>query len=466
MGFFIAKNCGLNYNPHYIWFVTLADFLPYFNVFVFKNNCNCLPLYKRRNIMNPIKNDTKDIDAYFMSLKKMYPKPYNKKTADPYTKTWVILMNGTEYESVWFMHQFARHCNIPEVCDALAIVRKQEQQQQKLISCLKPINESILETTIGYEQLAVDLTACLAINETDKNSRNALNFALLEDFDHLYRFANLLKLEKGGDAKTLVGGYTEIMPGRPTIAEHRYPTQDLKTAMVAKKSKAYTKLVANIITAAEQQTMNYYMNIAQWYKSSLGRKLYAEIAMIEEQHVSQYESLKDPNLTWLEMWVMHEYTECYLYYSALTYEKDKRIRSIWQEFYEQECAHLKLAVKMLEKYDKKTYKDVCEDGEFPELLDFEPNKQYIREVLATTVTETATTKRGYIDISELKDKDIYFKYQDQILDKNEKDEPAHAVIDRTISKFGEDYRYQDKAHPIKELNNRKKDNIVVGRKKY
>lgn len=415
--------------------------------------------------MNPILNDTKDIDQYFVSLKKSYPTPYNKKTANPYTKTRVILMNGTEYESVWFMHQFARHCDNPEILDNLAVVRKQEQQQQKRIACLKPINESILETTIAYEQLAVDLTACLAKNETDKNNISALEFALLEDFDHLYRFANLLKLEKGQDAENLVGNYTEIMPGRPTIAEHRYPTQDLKNHMNSSKSKLYTKLVANIITAAEQQTMNYYMNIAQWYKSSLGRQLYSEIAMIEEEHVSQYESLKDPNLSWLEMWVMHEYTECYLYYSALTYEPDAKIRKIWQEFFEQECAHLKIAVKMLEKYEKKSFKDVCGDGDFPELLNFESQKAYIREVIANSINFTSTTSRGYKQVSDLKENNVFFEYQKQIINGNAQSEPAHLVIDKTIKKFGQDYRKQDKQHPIKELSNRKKDNINIARTK-
>ena len=415
--------------------------------------------------MNPINVTTKDIDSYFVSLKKAYSRPYNKKTTDPYTKTRVILMNGTEYESVWFMHQFARHCDIPEVLDALAIVRKQEQQQQKRISSLKPINESILETTIAYEQLAIDLTACLAINETDKNNKNALNFALLEDFDHLYRFANLLKLEKGEEASSLVGKYTEIMPGRPTIAEHRYPTQDLKNHMDAKKSKLYTKLVANIITAAEQQTMNYYMNISQWYKSNLGRKLYSEIAMIEEEHVSQYESLKDPNLTWLEMWVMHEYTECYLYYSAMNFEVCEHIKKMWAEFYEQECAHLKLAVKMLEKYEKKTFQDVCGDGKFPELLNFKSNNEYIRNVIAETINLTATTDRGYKNVEDLKENNIFFTYQKQILGADEDLEPAHAVIVNTINKFGKDYRFTDKAHPIKELDNRKKDNTTIARTK-
>ena len=55
----------------------------------------------------------------------------------------------------------------------------------------------ILEHTITYEQLAVDLTCALAKKECNCNVKNALDFALLEDFDHLYRYSNLLNLEYG-----------------------------------------------------------------------------------------------------------------------------------------------------------------------------------------------------------------------------------------------------------------------------
>lgn len=413
--------------------------------------------------MNPLKQHTKDLDSYFMSFEKVYPKAYDKDKTDPYTKTRVILMNGTEYESVWFMHQFARHCDNKEICDALSIVRKQEQQQQKRIACLKPIDESILETTIAYEQLAVDLTASLAINENDGNSRQALNFALLEDFDHLYRFSNLLMMDKGIDAKKLVGGYTEIMPGRPTIAEHRYPTDDLKNHMDAKKSELYSKLVASTITAAEQQTMNYYMNIAQWYKNDLGRKLYSEIAMIEEEHVSQYESLKDPNMTWLEMWVLHEYCEAYLYYSAYQDETDKYIKSIWQEHFEMECAHLKIACDLLKKFEKKSYESVICDGEFPTLLQIGSHKEYIRDVLQKTITETAKD-RTYIDISKLPKDDKFFSYQKMLFDNKENNVPSHLVIQEAIKTIKQDFRYQDEDHPVKVLQDRKKDNTEIARK--
>lgn len=414
--------------------------------------------------MNPLEQETQDLNKYFMTYEKMYPKAYNKKKAGPYTKTRVILMNGTEYESVWFLHQFARHCNNDEIKQYLAIVRSQEQQQQKLIACLKPINESILETTIAYEQLAIDLTATLAQNEVDKSNIEALNFALLEDFDHLYRFSNLMMLDtKGADPEFLVGKYTEIMPARPTIAHHRYPMDNVKKPMNANKSEIYSKLVANIITAAEQQTMNYYMNISQWYKTDLGRKLYAEIGMVEEEHVTQYESLKDPTCTWLENWVLHEYTESYLYYSAYIEETDKNIKQIWLHHFEMECAHLKIACYLLEKYEKTSPKKVIGNGEFPTLLKLGTNKQYVRDVLERTVMLTGD-RQSYIDIMKLKDNADFFLYQNEILP-DEETVASHMVVNEVIKKHGSDYRYQDKPNPIKELQNRKKDNTTLARKK-
>lgn len=413
--------------------------------------------------MNPLEQTTKDIDKYYISLDTIYPRPYKKDETSPYTKTRVILMNGTEYESVWFLHQFARHCNNDEIKNMIALVRTQEQQQQKLIACLKPLNESILETTIGYEQLAIDLTATLAQNDTDQANIDALNFALLEDFDHLYRFSNLMMLDfKNANPKKLVGGYTEITPGRPTIAHHRYPKDNVKRAMNANKSDLYSKLVASIITAAEQQTMNYYMSISQWYKNHLGRQLYAEIGLVEEEHVTQYESLKDPTCSWLEQWVLHEYTEAYLYFSAYNEEKDPYIKKIWFEFYEMECAHLKVACDLLKKYENTPYSKVIGNGEFPKLLTLGTNKEYIREVLERTILLTGDRQK-YIDVMRLKPNADFFMYQNAII-KDEEKIPSHIVINKAIKKFGKDYRYEDKSNPVPELKNRKKDNTTIGRK--
>ena len=192
----------------------------------------------------------------FVSVSDYSPKPYDKNTTNPYTKTRIILLNGTEFEQTWFLHQFSRNCNNNDLRRDIALIRRHEQHQQKIISSLKPIDESDLETAIGYEQLAIDLTAILARHVKDDYVKNALNFALLEDFDHLYRFANLLESEQGIDANTLTGGYTEITPGRPTIAEPRHPYDEINRHISKELADPFTKLVVNTITAGEQQTMN------------------------------------------------------------------------------------------------------------------------------------------------------------------------------------------------------------------
>ena len=71
-------------------------------------------------------------------------------------------------------------------------------------------------------------------------------------------------------SENLVGHYTEIMPGRPTISEHRCPADNIRNFVDFKTAELITKLDISIITAAEQQTMNYYMNIAGFYTSDIG----------------------------------------------------------------------------------------------------------------------------------------------------------------------------------------------------
>ena len=69
-------------------------------------------------------------------------------------------MNGIEAESLRFKHMCARFN--PELQLPLARVRRAEQHQQTLVNWLHPPDQSALETTIGYEQVAIELTACLA----------------------------------------------------------------------------------------------------------------------------------------------------------------------------------------------------------------------------------------------------------------------------------------------------------------
>lgn len=410
---------------------------------------------------NPFSETPCSVEQTFMNWEQMSPRPYCKEMTAPYTKCRIVLMNGTEFEAQWFSRNFSRHCCDNDLRRELSMLRRTEQQQQKRISCLKPRNETILEHTITYEQLAVDLTSVLAKQETDCNVINALNIALLEDFDHLYRYSNLLHLEYGIYPEKLVGGYTEITPGRPTISEHRYP-KDSIFHDISPDSPVQTKLNVGIITAAEQQTMNYYMNVANLYSGSdIGRRMYQEIAMIEEEHVSQYESLMNTTATWLENLLLHEYTECYLYYSCMMTECDPYIRCIWEECLQQEIAHLHKAKELLEKYEKKDYCEVVGEGTFPSILRLRPNISYVRKVLETTAGNTQK-KECVVPLGTLSCDDPFFSYQKTVntpLDSVS----THCIINKHIRACGKDYRFETAPNPVELLRNRTCDNTTLGR---
>ena len=412
--------------------------------------------------MNPFEQKPQPLDAGFMNWKTLAAKPYDKREADPYTRVRTILMNGTEFEAVWFSHQFHRHCPDNDLRRELAVLRRQEQQQQKHIAALKPLDENVLEHTIGYEQLAVDLTARMAQCEPDAHVKQALDFALLEDFDHLYRYADLLEMDDGVHAEDLVGRYTEIMPARPTIAHHRWPADSVKTPIQGKKASMLTKLHVNIITAAEQQTMNYYMNLGSFYPSDRGRRLYTEIGMVEEQHVTHYGSLLDVKYTWLENLLMHEYTECYLYYSPFETEPCPAVKKLWEMHLEQEIAHLHHAAHLLEKYEGKQWQQVIPDGTFPDVLELGPNIEYIRGMLADTVTLTARGE-GYAPVDELSPDADFFRYQEMV-NAPVAGVASHTVIQDAIAENGQDYRFETAENPIPALRSRTKDNTTLGRK--
>ncbi len=391
----------------------------------------------------------------------MWPKSYDKHTVDPYTRTRVILMNGTEFENVWFSHQFSRNCVDNELRRQIALIRRGEQQQQKLLCHLKPLDETMLEHTIGYEQLAVDLTAHLAKRVCDQGVKNALDFALLEDFDHLYRYADYLDMQTGEKAENLVGRYTEIMPGRPTIAHHRHPYDSIRYPMTGMNPPIMDVLAANVITAAEQQTMNYYMNIAAVYPEETGRRLYQEIGMVEEQHVSQYGSLLNPTLSWLENLLVHQYTECWLYWSCHETETDAHIREVWGFMFEQELMHLHIAQNLLKECEGKDWQQVIPDGEFPEPLRLESNIAYVRDILGRTVCNTAL-RENYVPVDCVPQHGTFADYQSQVNCPIE-NVTSHTVIEDYIRQFGQDYRYETAPNPVPELRDRRRDDTQVGR---
>jgi rubrerythrin len=312
----------------------------------------------------------------------MVQRPISKLDDDAYTRVRIILMNGIELEAHRFSHSCARMNKALQI--PLAQVRRAEQHQATLINWLIGPDHSPLETTIAYEQVAIDITAAVAMREPDDYLAQVYRFGLLEDFDHMYRYSALLDRLEGKDANNILQSYTDILPGRPTIEEHRAPQDDVRRPYDRKQAAPLSKLHALTIMAAEQQTHNFYMNIGPMYSDPVARQLYAEIASIEEQHVTQYESIIDPEETWLEKWVMHELTEVYNYHSCMEQESNPRIKAIWERFCDYELGHLHFALELFKKYERRDPAEILPER-LPDPIPHESQREFVRDTLAGEV---------------------------------------------------------------------------------
>ena len=403
-----------------------------------------------RGVFNPLEEKGIAVERQFRNWSELNVEPYDKRAVDPYTRARVIVMNGIEVESVLFSHSFARHIDDPDVLRALALSRRVEQQQQKAINWLTPADESTLEVTIGYEQVAIDLTAFLAQSEPDPYLKQTLDFGLLEDFDHLYRYANLLEMLEGSAAEAITGPYTEMIPGRPTIVEHRHPYDDLRRHYDKHTVDPLSRLHVLTVTAAEQQTMNFYMTIGNRYQEPIARGLYLEIGMIEEQHVTQYESLLDPLESWFEQWLFHEYNECYLYWSFMQQEPDTRLRALWELHLNMEIGQLRVAADMLRRYEGKEAAELL-PAELPEPTLFQSNKDYVREVLRTQ-EHLGTLEYDFVPRDALPTDGTYAQYQRAV---NAGEVPSERVIEMHREQFGREYRVETEGqHPVERLRNK------------
>lgn len=318
------------------------------------------------------------LERQTFTLRDLVQQPISKLDDDAFTRVRVILANGIEQQANRFQHICSQING--DLRHALATVRRVEHHQQTMINWLLSSDHSPIETTIGYEQVAIEITAAIAQQEPDPYLAQVYRFGLLEDFDHLYRYSALLDRVEGKDANNILQSYTDIAPGRATREEHRHPHDDLRDHYDRKTAQPITKMNALTILSGEYQTRDYYMNIGPTFSDPVARQLYAEIASIEEQHVTQYGSIVDPDETLLEKWLLYEANEVYNYYSFVESETNPRVKAIWERFLDYELGHLQLVRNLFEKYEKRDPAEILPDV-LPEPIPFESQREFVRETL-------------------------------------------------------------------------------------
>jgi hypothetical protein len=125
-------------------------------------------------------------------------------------------------------------------------------------------------------------------------------------------------------------------------------------------------------------------------------------------------------------------------------EPDPKVKSIWELHLNMELEHLRLAAELFKRHDGRDPEQVCAP-ELPAPVTFEPNKAYVRELIATQIDYT-TLGTGYVQEAH----ERFEKMQEAIMGGEKA--PSERVIDDNREKSGREYRLQTEGeHPIHSL---------------
>ena len=373
---------------------------------------------------NPLQEKGIPVEKQLRSWHEITKKAFNKTDVDCYTRTRQILMNGIEVEAWNFKHTFARFSNDEETLKFLAQSRRIEDMQQTTVNWLTPADQSILETTLGYEQVAVDLTAWMAQNEPDPYVKETFDFGLLEDFDHLYRYSQWAYFEHGISPNEIVQGHTDIYPARPTQNHHNDNKIRLRKHYDKSTTTPQTKVNIYTLVSAEQQTHNYYAEHGMEYGNQCIRETYAEIKDVEEEHVTMYESLIDPTESLYEKLLLHEFTEVCTYYNCMADETDDRLKKIWEMFMDYEIGHLKIAADLFKKHEKRDPEEVI-GTQIVLPCRFMSQKEYVTKIIETQVQKRLGENKDYTEIKKLPENWASYDTQEKV---GEDGAPTEMVI--------------------------------------
>jgi hypothetical protein len=132
----------------------------------------------------------------------------------------------------------------------------------------------------------------------------------------------------------------------------------------------------------------------------------------------------------------------------LQHESDRRIKALWELHLNQELGQLQVACDFMRRLEGRDPAEMLPPSLPDTPVTFEPNKDYVRQVLADQI-DLRADGIDYVGVDDLPSSHRYFEYQATV---NEGGAPSEQVVEQTRDKRGTEHRDETEGdHPIRDL---------------
>lgn len=367
----------------------------------------------------------------------------------------VILASSVENYSMLLLENGISRISDDECTRDLSLVARAEHRQSLSFSSAasNALPKNDYRHLIYLFVLAMNCAANWAQQLKDEPVRRILDFLLPEYQDMLYRLSNLSILIHESDVTEFLFGIVEIMPGRPMIACHRHPYDDIHSLNPYPSNAASLSCLTmlSVLESISSQLTACNAHPLQ----HLERAFLNEMAFLIQQHRILFLSLL-PKLHPIELIFLFQQLEYYLYDSLQQDEPNSEIKQLFIQERAHEATHIQKISALI--HDERRLSEYW----LPSLPSFriQSQKGYVRETLLNL---GVTLRHGKpVPVGALKKGADFFRYQRRLFP-DPSEAPSHIIVHQTIEKNGTDFRYVIAPHPIERLRSRDQDALDIGR---
>ncbi|WP_203903987.1 hemerythrin domain-containing protein [Virgisporangium aliadipatigenens] len=246
---------------------------------------------------------------------------------DSYTRCRVSTMEGIETASALFDRRLVQRCRDVESRQSVGRLGESASARRDNIAARKPQLEHPLESAIGSARAALDLVIWVARNEPDRDRRTAYQ---RQAWSHLAQLQRLVELSDraGHPWADRVGSEIEELTAMPVPTAQR-PGDPGPFGSPPPSTTQPVSLLHRWAVGASRPRRG-----SEW---------------------------RTGHGDWGQL-VVHESAACYLYYSFMGQETDRRLRQLWELHLQMELANLRAAGDLLRRHTGRDPQEVVGPG--------------------------------------------------------------------------------------------------------